>query len=438
MAALHEPLMLDSFNSGQGSMSLQSQHVEDMNPMDRWKALPLEFEAVAAPVILATVAASSPPPSEPQPMESSNSTWDQQTVYSSHCDTLWSHSFASYETGFTSTTISDSTTLSHQLSDARGSPRDRRRRRQHNNKATKPPSKDRPFQCTFCKESFFSTKYDWQRHEISQHLSLESWTCCLSGGILPTATGPLCAFCGSKDTSTAHLETHSFSACALKLFSERSFYRKDHFQQHLRLMHECAFHPRMNAWKSEITNLRSRCGFCSATFSTWSARADHLAAHFKSSANMCDWKGDLGFESHIAALVERADVGTLTSGQGSTSAGAVVPNTHRVLQRPSMPLPLSGLQIPTHPVLGIGLEPLETVHVQQELDLDLSQRTDIHLGMDMNSGLPPNDGGGCLGFGFDVDLQQRPYTEIDDMLLGNSGANLNPFVDMGIWASSEV
>lgn len=32
----------------------------------------------------------------------------------------------------------------------------------------------RPYECTFCTDSF-KTKYDWQRHEKSLHLSLESW-----------------------------------------------------------------------------------------------------------------------------------------------------------------------------------------------------------------------------------------------------------------------
>jgi hypothetical protein len=32
----------------------------------------------------------------------------------------------------------------------------------------------RPYQCTFCTDNF-KTKYDWQRHEKTFHLSLERW-----------------------------------------------------------------------------------------------------------------------------------------------------------------------------------------------------------------------------------------------------------------------
>lgn len=32
----------------------------------------------------------------------------------------------------------------------------------------------RPYQCTFCTDRF-KTKYDWQRHEKTFHLSLERW-----------------------------------------------------------------------------------------------------------------------------------------------------------------------------------------------------------------------------------------------------------------------
>ena len=76
--------------------------------------------------------------------------------------------------------------------------------------------------------------------------------------------------------------------------------------QHLRLTHECKISPKMGVWKQEITAVKSRCGFCSASFDTWTQRAEHLAAHCKCRTNMEDWIGDWGFEPHIAAMVERA------------------------------------------------------------------------------------------------------------------------------------
>ena len=37
---------------------------------------------------------------------------------------------------------------------------------------------------------------------------------------------------------------------------------------------------------------------------SWPERVDHLAAHFKAGANMCDWKGNHGFSPRVEELVE--------------------------------------------------------------------------------------------------------------------------------------
>lgn len=58
----------------------------------------------------------------------------------------------------------------------------RRRRRQtvrsdtdtRGQKAISTRTAGRRYQCTFCTDAF-KTKYDWQRHETSMHLSLEQW-----------------------------------------------------------------------------------------------------------------------------------------------------------------------------------------------------------------------------------------------------------------------
>ncbi len=296
---------------------------EEMNPMDRWKYVtPLELEPAETDVILGTVANAPPLSFDPFNVSRGHSAgrFDsdlQSSACLSNNDYFWSRSMASYETGLTSmvtgSTVSDGTMLSYpSFNNSQAGARDRRRRRGNPTKATKPSSKDRLFQCTFCTDCTFATKHDWQRHEKSQHLSLESWTCCFGGGTIATPTGLVCAFCDHPNPSTAHLETHNFSACQEKDLKERTFYRKDHFQQHLRLTHESKFQSAMESWRAEIPMVRSRCGFCSATFTTWTARADHLAAHFKCRATMKDWVGDWGFEPHIAALVERVTPPALT------------------------------------------------------------------------------------------------------------------------------
>ena len=312
----------------------------ELNPMDRWKVTPIEQEPAARPVILATVATAPQANFDPYVVhyryQVGHHPNDLQsgTCLSYHDSSFWGDSMASYETGmpsmFSGSSISDSTAFTNSMLNLAQNPyvaRDaaRRRRRGQHNKIPKPTSKNRLFQCTFCKDCTFATKHDWQRHEKSQHLSLESWTCCLSGGTIGTTNGPACVFCEHPNPDTLHMETHNYSACQEKDFAERTFYRKDHFQQHLRLTHDSKFHSRMEAWKSEVPEVRSRCGFCNATFTTWSARVDHLASHFKCHATMNDWVGDLGFEPHIAALVERATPN--------------VAEVHPKLTMPSMPPP---------------------------------------------------------------------------------------------------
>lgn len=328
----------------------------EMNPLDRWKVTPIELEAVSTPTILAACEDNPLKPLDSIEEEFNNypsSLFDaQSTANFSQYDTYWAQSMASYETGFTSmldgSSVSDNTSFSYSSlnpSFNQMGSRERRRRRVNSNKPSKPTAKAkaRPFQCTFCPDSTFTTKHDWQRHEKSQHLSLETWICCPSGGTIDSPSGPLCAFCDSPSPSKQHLETHNLSACQMKEPSERTFYRKDHFQQHLRLTHECKINPRMEVWKSEISDVKSRCGFCSATFTTWTARAEHLASHFKCRATMQDWVGDWGFEPHIAALVERAPSAALLleplGGFHPTAKVAAYDTAHM----PPPPLPLQDL-----------------------------------------------------------------------------------------------
>lgn len=53
----------------------------------------------------------------------------------------------------------------------------RRRKRQHGTWrpiGSQHTTDARRYQCTFCTDTF-KTKYDWRRHEITLHLSLEQW-----------------------------------------------------------------------------------------------------------------------------------------------------------------------------------------------------------------------------------------------------------------------
>ncbi|KAJ5099870.1 hypothetical protein N7532_006871 [Penicillium argentinense] len=163
----------------------------------------------------------------------------------------------------------------------------------------------RPFQCTFCTDSF-TAKYDWQRHEKSMHLILDQWTCSPHGGVTEENGILRCVFCSAANPNRDHLETHNYISCQEKSPQERTFFRKDHLNQHLRLMHNAKFQRCMDKWHSSITEIRSRCGFCGSVLRTWKDRVDHLAGHFKNGANMAQWQGDWGFEPWIQDRVENA------------------------------------------------------------------------------------------------------------------------------------
>ncbi|CAI4210627.1 unnamed protein product [Parascedosporium putredinis] len=189
----------------------------------------------------------------------------------------------------------------------------RRRRRRRNAPAhvSEKPSLAAPlrtYQCTFCTETF-KTKHDWQRHEKSLHLSLERWVCCNKGAKTMKADVKVvsCVFCGEPEPTEDHIESHNYSACQEKPLEGRTFYRKDHLNQHLRLVHNVKFSDwSMKDWKVTTPEIRSVCGFCGISMNTWSVRVDHLAEHFKMGYSMEDWKGDWGFEQDVLNLVENS------------------------------------------------------------------------------------------------------------------------------------
>ncbi|KAM6478666.1 hypothetical protein HDV62DRAFT_184726 [Trichoderma sp. SZMC 28011] len=184
----------------------------------------------------------------------------------------------------------------------------RRRKRQHGTWrpiGSQHTTDARRYQCTFFTDTF-KTKYDWRRHEITLHLSLEQWQCARFGPVIQHTDGTIhCAFCQYPEPSTEHLDLHNFSACLARPLQERLFRRKDHLRQHLRLFHnDSDFQEHMESWFFAIDNVRSRCGFCDTNLESWEERQKHLASHFKRGADMKDWKGDRGFDRQIDNLVE--------------------------------------------------------------------------------------------------------------------------------------
>lgn len=336
---------------------------DEMNPLERWKHSPPENEPATIGAITNAIANSSylgdgAPGSAGTgtvPTTSKASSQGSTSFSRFRARSTGSHDTASAQTSSLSTS---SAAFSHGSSHSRSThgsfasfssslagKKDRQRRRRRPaaiasaaNQTLKRNADDwksRPFQCTFCTDTFKS-KYDWTRHEKSLHLSLEKWICAPQGPVVqdPTTGQPRCAYCDEADPSAAHLETHNHRQCAEKGVDARTFFRKDHLRQHLRLLHglgcsaagspksssaaddsttatttatkSLPLPPAMDTWRATIVSVNSRCGFCAQRFSTWQERVDHLTAHFKAGARMRDWKGCRGLDPAVAAQVTNA------------------------------------------------------------------------------------------------------------------------------------
>ncbi|KAA8651527.1 putative homeobox and C2H2 transcription factor [Aspergillus tanneri] len=295
-----------------------------MTPLERWKYSPPENEPAATSDILRALVNTSLDSVRQRSSQtghvSSHSRKAGSSNDSSHANSNAIHtpSISSLETSRSAShsSISDlsfASAFSHRSSLGSFGSMDRKERRRRRRKPSAPTNifnqqkaqSARIFQCTFCADSF-QTKYDWQRHEKSLHLALEKWTCSPFGGVAFIDGANRCVFCMAINPDNDHLESHNYSCCQEKTPTERTFYRKDHLNQHLRLMHNVKFHSSMDKWRSNTCEIRSRCGFCGSILTTWKGRTDHLAAHFKNGADMTQWQGDWGFDPLVQSLVENA------------------------------------------------------------------------------------------------------------------------------------
>ena len=294
---------------------------ESMNPLERWKYSPPEHDF--APITAIAKAAKDYDPPEPSAGSNVSSSGRHKGVSngsSGSFSVFRAPSTTSLETGLTKTSSesmqSQGTAWSYGSHPSFGSlnsgSKKGQRRRRHRvpvrpRTAGDDASASHVFRCTFCTDAFKS-KYDWSRHEKSLHLSLEKWICAPLGDVLTWLSSGqrMCVFCDARDPSPEHLESHNYRACEEKGLEARTFYRKDHLRQHLRLMHACKMTASMESWKSEAQQIQSRCGFCDARFESWHERVDHLAKEFRNGATMRAWKGCRGFETSVAAHVSNA------------------------------------------------------------------------------------------------------------------------------------
>lgn len=282
----------------------------DMSPLDRWRHSPPEEEPVSLNDIAEAIGAS-----QSMPGLSSSIDWTEPASWSQGQAGLSNDSISSL--GSSDQSHSSNSSAHSYASDSLFNVRTqegRRRRRRKNHRYRNPlavshdDGAKRIYQCTFCTDSFKS-RYDWTRHEGTLHLVLEKWTCVPSGPryCKPSEAVARCVLCDEANPSEQHVQSHKYRECAAKPLAARSFYRKDHLRQHLRLAHEVDdVLPSMSAWKSKITRVKSRCGFCGETFTLWSDRNDHLVDHYRAGALIKDWKGCRGLEPAVALLVQNA------------------------------------------------------------------------------------------------------------------------------------
>ncbi|RXG41778.1 hypothetical protein VDGE_30530 [Verticillium dahliae] len=271
---------------------------ESMNPLERWENSPPEHEPASVSDISRIVATTPASPATPYYLRGSD-------FSSSDASSVSSAGISRSSRGSGSSNHTDS--LAKSLGTLKANRKKRRRipRRQATSR-TNLLQQCHTYQCTFCIETF-KHKYDWQRHEKSLHLSLEKWVCSPTG---PTALHPdlglqVCVYCGAAEPGQSHVESHHHSDCQQRAITHRTFYRKDHLRQHLKLVHKSNFMAwPMEEWKTAGREIRSRCGFCDRKLETWNCRIDHLADHFKSGCTMAGWKGDWGFDAEILEIVD--------------------------------------------------------------------------------------------------------------------------------------
>ncbi|KAH8764363.1 hypothetical protein F5883DRAFT_497981 [Diaporthe sp. PMI_573] len=290
----------------------QNQGWSVMNPLDRWRHTPPEEEAVSlAAIANALGRADSMPDLTSSPLHdwTTAASWSYgPTIPPSGSDSSLGSSDQSHSSNSSAHSFASDSFLDARLQEGRR----RRRRKIHKYRnplnVTKDDHAKRIYQCTFCTDTFKS-RYDWTRHEGTLHLVLEKWTCLPSGPKYCDPSGQVarCALCNEPNPSDEHIQMHKYHECAAKPLSARVFYRKDHLRQHLRLAHQVnEVLPSMNTWKSKITRLKSRCGFCGETFNLWSDRNDHLVDHYREGALIKAWKGCRGLEPAVALLVRNA------------------------------------------------------------------------------------------------------------------------------------
>ncbi|CAG8302723.1 unnamed protein product [Penicillium salamii] len=283
--------------------------LSSLTPMERWQASPPEDEPVPETAIQNAISNSTDTDDSFDPFQ-----FDPSGVEFFDFDESSSHlasSVSSIGSKASETSDSGSSAWSHHsLGDSGLSSQLPKASRPKRIRGRQRATGDYHYQCTFCAQSF-KKKHDWSRHEKSVHLTLDSWICTPDLSNVQQAfdlQSSECAFCDTLFPTPAHWDEHDFNVCVTKPVTERSFSRKDYLWQHLRKFHGCTKLPisDLDAWRGSGANVESRCGFCGCSLSTWAARAEHLADHFKKGSRMDEWEGHWGFDASTMSVLRNA------------------------------------------------------------------------------------------------------------------------------------
>lgn len=306
---------LSSVSRPQAGSPMITSTLASMTPMERWQASPPEDEPVPESAIQNAIASSAMESNlDVEPFQLDGSIVDDLFNFEETSSRLVS-SVSSLGSRVSESSDGASSAWSHQSgNDVGGLPfplLPKRTRTRRSRGSQQSLGEDNKYQCTFCIQSF-KKRHDWFRHEKSVHLPLDSWICTPDLNDLqhqPTEPeSSECRFCESVFPTLTHWEEHEFNVCAGKPVADRSFSRKDHLWQHLRKFHGCTKMPvpDLDAWRGTGANVQSQCGFCGCFLATWTARSDHLAAHFKKGFRMHQWEGDWGLNPSALSVLRDA------------------------------------------------------------------------------------------------------------------------------------
>ena len=154
--------------------------------------------------------------------------------------------------------------------------------------ATQPVTTSHSHWCFICPNPRVITTCDgWKRH-MKEHET--RYRCMPKGPIEYTAGGARCTFCGFRNPSQRHCDTHKAFPCANRTLDVRSYTRKPHFITHLKTHAIPNVDELAERWKDTIKKRHFACGFCISHFHSLIDQLNHIdMTHYRLFHNIRDW-----------------------------------------------------------------------------------------------------------------------------------------------------